>query len=244
MYLSEYLLHYAKAECLKIGVMMLKLRKPFKETIMSIISKRQDSSDALKEWSKRCPPGIDKQFNELVLAVRTLEVKLQKMRQRSQQKSGGKKTLNGTKSSSGLNLSLQSVDSTNAKVQKKGKTMVIKRAGRSQQVVNSLGETLQNTNITPIRHRNSMQSLSNSNHSSQEQLQNLYPSAQTMPASQEGILADAMSTGRTHESGSSSNNASLFGNVRSKHMGSKKKSGRKTVTPKQDVGHHQSMRPM
>ena len=33
MYLSEYLLHYAKAECLKIGVMMLKLRKPFKETI-------------------------------------------------------------------------------------------------------------------------------------------------------------------------------------------------------------------
>ena len=44
MYLSEYLLHYAKAECLKIGVMMLKLRKPFKETISNIIGKRDNSA--------------------------------------------------------------------------------------------------------------------------------------------------------------------------------------------------------
>lgn len=80
MYLSEYLLHYAKAECLKIGVMMLKLRKPFKETIQNIIGKRDNSELALKDWAKRCPQGIDKQFNELVLAVRTLEVKLSKMR--------------------------------------------------------------------------------------------------------------------------------------------------------------------
>lgn len=46
MYLSEYLLHYAKAECLKIGVMMLKLRKPFKDTILHIIGKRDKSQPA------------------------------------------------------------------------------------------------------------------------------------------------------------------------------------------------------
>ena len=37
MYLSEFLLHYAKSECLKMGVMILRQRKPFRKVVLSLL---------------------------------------------------------------------------------------------------------------------------------------------------------------------------------------------------------------
>lgn len=40
MYLSEFLLHYAKSECLKLGLMILKQNKSLKTVVLNLL-KRQ-----------------------------------------------------------------------------------------------------------------------------------------------------------------------------------------------------------
>ena len=45
MYLSEFLLHYAKSECLKLGLMILKQNKSLKQVVLNLL-KRQRNSQA------------------------------------------------------------------------------------------------------------------------------------------------------------------------------------------------------
>ena len=43
MYLSEFLLHYAKSECLKLGLMILKQNKPLKTVVLNLLKRQQNS---------------------------------------------------------------------------------------------------------------------------------------------------------------------------------------------------------
>ena len=76
MYLSEYLLHYAKSECLKLGLVMLKKSQTLKTTVIDILKKHKNSVAAQKDFNKRCPPAIEDQFKRLVADVRNLELEL------------------------------------------------------------------------------------------------------------------------------------------------------------------------
>lgn len=62
MYLSEFLLHYAKSECLKLGLMILKQNKSLKTVILNLLKRQQNSQDGQKEWIKRCPKTLNDQF--------------------------------------------------------------------------------------------------------------------------------------------------------------------------------------
>ena len=66
MYLYEYMLHYAKSECLKMGLLMLKQKKNYQQTVIGLLKKHPDTQFAIKEFKKRCPAEIDAQFSELV----------------------------------------------------------------------------------------------------------------------------------------------------------------------------------
>lgn len=59
MYLYEYLLHYAKSECLKMGLTMMKKNQDFKTTVINFIKRHPDTQQAQKDFKKRCPAGID-----------------------------------------------------------------------------------------------------------------------------------------------------------------------------------------
>jgi len=39
MYLSEFLLHYAKSECLKLGLMILKANKTFQAVVVGLLKR-------------------------------------------------------------------------------------------------------------------------------------------------------------------------------------------------------------
>lgn len=76
MYLSEFLLHYAKSECLKLGLMILKQQKSFKSVVVGLIKRHPNTLQAQKEWMRKCPVEIEQQFERLVNEVRALEAKL------------------------------------------------------------------------------------------------------------------------------------------------------------------------
>ena len=78
MYLSEYMLHYAKAECLKVDLMMQKQKKTFQEVVIGILEKKQGTQKAQKEFLRRCPQEINVQFRDLVSQMRELEPKIVK----------------------------------------------------------------------------------------------------------------------------------------------------------------------
>lgn len=61
MYLYEFLLHYAKSECLRLGLNMLKQKMTYMQVTVHALRKVQNyNTDAsIKEFKKRCPPGID-----------------------------------------------------------------------------------------------------------------------------------------------------------------------------------------
>ena len=59
MYLSEFLLHYAKSECLKLGLMMLKQKKTYQQIVIALLKKHPNQEKNIKDYIKRCPPGID-----------------------------------------------------------------------------------------------------------------------------------------------------------------------------------------
>ena len=43
MYLSEFLLHYAKSECLKLGLMILKQNKTYQGVVVGILKKHNNT---------------------------------------------------------------------------------------------------------------------------------------------------------------------------------------------------------
>ena len=43
MYLSEFMLHYAKIECIKLGLTMLKQKKSFQQIVVAILKKQPNS---------------------------------------------------------------------------------------------------------------------------------------------------------------------------------------------------------
>ena len=83
MYLSEYMLHYAKIECIKLGLVMLKQKKTFQQIVVSLLKKHPNSESAQKDFIKKCPDGIDKQFNDLVAEVRAVDLELQKKKSKN-----------------------------------------------------------------------------------------------------------------------------------------------------------------
>jgi len=82
MYLSEFLLHYAKSECLKFGLQMLKQKKTYLQMTLSLLKRHSNTEKCQKDFIKRCPDGIDDQFNRLVQEVRDIEAQLEKKRNR------------------------------------------------------------------------------------------------------------------------------------------------------------------
>ena len=80
MYLYEFLLHYAKSECLRIGLNMLKSKKSYQAVTVALLKKHRDTQQAIKDFIKKCPKDIDTQFNALVSEVRDVEQKLAKQR--------------------------------------------------------------------------------------------------------------------------------------------------------------------
>ena len=59
MYLSEFLLHYAKSECLKLGLMILKQNKSLKQVVLNLLKKHRNSQSGQKDWMKRCPKSLN-----------------------------------------------------------------------------------------------------------------------------------------------------------------------------------------
>ena len=113
MYLSEFLLHYSKSECLKLGLMILKQNKSLKQVVLNLLKRQRNSQNGQKDWLKRCPKSMNEQFGKLVTEVRELEARIQKQRQR---KSLNNTSLNNARSSQ-LNLSMRSSDSGKRKSQ-------------------------------------------------------------------------------------------------------------------------------
>ena len=83
MYLSEFLLHYAKSECLKLGLMIIKSQSTYKTVVKNILKRIPNSENAQKDFIRRCPDNFEEQFKVLVDRVRIVEDKLQKQRKRN-----------------------------------------------------------------------------------------------------------------------------------------------------------------
>lgn len=64
MYLSEFLPHYAKAECLKMGVMILKAqqkskRANYQKVVIDLLKKHPNTETAQKDFIRKCPSEIN-----------------------------------------------------------------------------------------------------------------------------------------------------------------------------------------
>ena len=159
MYLSEFLVHYAKSECLRIGLNMLKQKASYQQVIVALLKKHKDTKQAQQDFIKRCPEGIDEQFNALVHEVREVEQKLAKQRTRTSF-SKPNKTLNKSNS---MNQSFVSNNSDKQKMP----TLFIKkdRSTPSKLLLTLNQEKLANASGSPDR-KNSNRSGNLSSHRS------------------------------------------------------------------------------
>ena len=62
MYLSEFMLHYAKSECLKMGLMIIKQQSNYRKITINLLKKHPNTASAQKDFIRKCPDGIDEQF--------------------------------------------------------------------------------------------------------------------------------------------------------------------------------------
>lgn len=116
MYLNEFLLHYAKSECLSMGILIMKAqqkskRANFQKVVIDLLKRHPNTETAQKDFIKRCPPEIHVQFEELLQRTRTVEEKLQKKRNRNSLKIS-QASINNEDT---LNLSMHSSDNNRRK---------------------------------------------------------------------------------------------------------------------------------
>ena len=70
---SEYMLHNARAEAIKLDHLMKTQNMTLQEVVIGIIKKTPGTQKEQKAFLKRCPPEVDTQFRSLVQQLHEIE---------------------------------------------------------------------------------------------------------------------------------------------------------------------------